>query len=106
MTTKRRTADEYEREQRQEWTTWVATVAIDYYGTRAYNPGDPVPASAVGDDPAAGRWVSPEWVSKRADPFEGSGTVVPPEAPTINPTTVAAPPGAAVTDTTVTSTEG
>jgi hypothetical protein len=89
MTTKRRTtADDLEQQQKQEWSTYVAKVAIDFYGVRAFNPGDPVPASAV--DGADG-WVSPDYVDKRATPFEGSPTVVPPEAPAIDPATVAAP---------------
>jgi len=94
MTTKRRTADDYERQQAQEWTTYTAKVAIDYYGTRAYNPGDPVPASAV-DGPDG--WVSVDYVDKRATPFEGSDTVVPAEPPTIDPATVAAPPASTPT---------
>lgn len=62
--TEPKTADQYEGEQDQEWTTWVALVPIDFYGVRAYNAGHPVPASAVGDDPDAGRWV-PERLVQR-----------------------------------------
>lgn len=85
------TAAEYAQAQLEEWTKYVAKVPIDYYGVRAYNVGDPVAASAVGDDPAAGRWVRPDFVTETGTPFEGSGTVVSPEPPTINPTSVAAP---------------
>jgi hypothetical protein len=96
MTTRQRTqqpatADELEAAQAQEWTTFVARVPIDYYGQRAYNAGDPVPASAVGDDPAAGRWVPENLVDRSAAPFAGSPTVVDPTPPTIDPTAVAAP---------------
>jgi hypothetical protein len=112
MTQPPSTAAEYEQQQRDEWTRYVAKVPVDYYGVRAYNVGDPVPASAVGDDPSAGQWVSPDYVTEQGDAFAGSGTVVPPEPPTIDPTAVAAPPAsspvapdAAGADT-VTSSEG
>jgi len=97
MTTRQRqteqptTADEYEADQLKEWTTYVARVPIDYYGVRAYNVGDPVPASAVGDDPAAGRWVLPDLVDEQATAYEDSATVNQPEAPTVDPNTVGAP---------------
>jgi hypothetical protein len=111
MTQPPTTAAEYEQQQRDEWTRYVAKVPVDYYGVRAYNVGDPVPASAVGDDPAAGRWVSPDFVDDARQPFEGSGTVVPPEPPTIDPTAVAAPVVSSPADpdaagSNVTSTEG
>jgi hypothetical protein len=111
MTTRQRTstaphgtADDYEARQLKEWTTYVARVAIDYYGVRAYNPGDPVPESAVGDDPGAGRWISPEFVDEQATAFEGSGTVVDPAPPTVDPATVAAP--VASTPTPIVTSEG
>ena len=100
MAQHKQTAEEYAAEQAREWTTYVARVPIDYYGTRAYNTGDPVPASAVGDDPAAGRWIPERLVdklAKDATPFAGSATVVDPSAPTIDPTAVAAPVAATPT---------
>lgn len=104
MTTRQRstptTAEEYAAAQAQEWTTYVARVPIDHYGIRAYNVGDPVPASAVGDDPAAGRWVPETFVDKVGKDvasFAGSPTVVDPAPPTVDPTTVAAPPAATPT---------
>jgi hypothetical protein len=107
MTTRQRTtADQYEKEQAAEWTTYVARVPIDYYGQRAFNVGDPVPASAVGEDPGAGRWVSPQFVDKRADPFTGSTTVAGSEPPTIDPAAVAAPPVSSPDPTGITTTEG
>jgi hypothetical protein len=94
------TAEQYEQQQIDEWNIYVARVAIDFHGTRAYNVGDPVPASAVDGDTA---WVPGDYVEQRT-PFEGSATVVPPEPPTIDPTTLAAP--AAATPDAVTTTEG
>jgi hypothetical protein len=95
MTTRQRASsasstDQYETEQQREWSQYTARVAIDFYGTRAYNRGDPVPVSAVEGDSA---WINPEYVDKR-DAFEGSTTVVSPEPPTIDPTHVAAPAAA------------
>jgi hypothetical protein len=88
------TAEEYAQQQAEEWTTYVARVPIDYYGARAYGKGDPVPASAVGDDPDAGRWV-PEHLVDRiggdTTAFAGSPTVVDPTPPTVDPTPLAAP---------------
>lgn len=107
MTTRQRSSsasssptDQYETEQQREWGRYTARVAIDYYGQRAYNIGDPVPISAVEGDDA---WVPTEYVDQRAA-FEGSTTVVSPEAPTIDPTSVAAP--AAASPTPITTTEG
>jgi hypothetical protein len=98
------TADQYEDAQVREWNSYRARVAIDYYGTRAYNVGDPVPVSAVEGDSA---WVSEDYVERIGDnapAFEGSTTVVDPAPPTIDPTSVAAP--AAATPTPITTTEG
>jgi hypothetical protein len=87
------TAEEYAAAQAREWTTYVATSPIDYYGVRAYNVGDPVPVSAVAGQ-ADGAWI-PEVLVRRAGKdgpaFEGSPTVVDPAPPTIDPTTIAAP---------------
>jgi hypothetical protein len=83
------TADQYEQAQIAEWTTYVALVPIDFYGTRAYNKGDPVPVSAVDGD--AG-WVRPEFVAREGTPYEGSATVPPPEPPPIDESNLAAPP--------------
>jgi hypothetical protein len=94
------TADQYEQAQVDEWTKYTARVAIDFYGTRAYNVGDPVPVSAVEGDTA---WIRPEYVDQRGA-FEGSATVVDPAPPTIDPTTLAAP--AAATPDVITTTEG
>lgn len=88
------TAEQYAAAQQAEWTTYVARVPIDYYGTRAYNAGDPVPASAVGGDPAAGRWVPEDLVRRISDDqpaFAESPTVVDPTPPAVDPGTVAAP---------------
>jgi hypothetical protein len=41
------TAEEYRKAQATEWGTYVALVPIDIDGARAFNPGDPVPASHV-----------------------------------------------------------
>jgi hypothetical protein len=41
------TVDEYRKAQAAEWGTYVATQAIDINGARAFNVGDPVPASHV-----------------------------------------------------------
>jgi hypothetical protein len=97
MTAPHGTADDYQRAQQEEWTRYRAIVPIDFYGQRAYNVGDPVPQSAVGDDPAAGRWVDPSWVADAGggQTFQGSQTVPPPEPPTVDPALTAAPPGAA-----------
>ncbi len=107
MTTRQRqssaasTADEYASEQAREYGKYVARVGIDFHGTRAYNVGDPVPISAVEGDTA---WVPADFVDELATAFEGSTTVVSPEPPTIDPTTLAAP--AAATPTPITTTEG
>jgi len=95
MTTRQRASstsstDQYENEQQREWRQYTARVAIDYYGQRAYNVGDPVPVSAVDGDDA---WIPSDYVDKR-DAFEGSATVVSPEPPTIDPTHTAAPAAA------------
>lgn len=42
-----RTAEEYRAEVQAEYGTYVAIAPIDVDGARAYNPGDPVPASNV-----------------------------------------------------------
>lgn len=41
------TVEDYLKEQRDEWGTYVAIVAIDINGARAFNPGNPVPVSHV-----------------------------------------------------------
>ena len=41
------TADEYRKAQEAEYGTYVAAQAIDIEGARAFNVGDPVPASHV-----------------------------------------------------------
>jgi hypothetical protein len=101
------TASEYEQAQRDEWSRFVAIVPIDYYGVRAYNPGDPVPVSAVEGD---GAWINREWVDE-GEAFTGSttgsATVPAPEPPTVDPASVAAPAASTTVDpTTVTSSEG
>jgi hypothetical protein len=96
------TAEQYAAVQGEEWGTYVAAVPIDYYGVRAYNTGDPVPASVVGDDAAAGRWIPDAWVTKvgkDAEPFTGSATVPDPAPPTIDPAAVAAPAASTPTPT-------
>lgn len=97
------TADELDAAQRREWNTYVARVPIDFYGQRAANTGDPVPASAV-DGPDA--WIPREYVDEAGTAFEGSPTVVSPEPPTVDPVTVAAPPASTPDATTITTTEG
>jgi hypothetical protein len=93
MTAPHGTAGQYEQAQRQEWSRYIATVPIDFYGTRAYNPGDPVPVSAVEGDTA---WIDPAWVTTRdSGQTVESQTTPPPTPPTIDPDTVAAPPAAA-----------
>lgn len=87
MATKK-TADQYETEQQQEWSKYVAAVPIDFYGQRAYNTGDPVPVSAVDGDAA---WIPNEWVDT-SPAYQGSQTVPPPEPPTIDQTVTTVPP--------------
>lgn len=41
------TVEDAERALREEYGTWVATGPIDIGGARAFNTGDPVPASHV-----------------------------------------------------------
>lgn len=41
------TVAEYVAAQKAEWGAYVATEAIDINGARAFNAGDPVPASHV-----------------------------------------------------------
>lgn len=41
------TVEEYLKAQKAEWGTYVATEPIDIGGARAFNAGDPVPASHV-----------------------------------------------------------
>jgi hypothetical protein len=94
------TAEEYAAAQVREWSTYVATSAIDHFGVRAYNAGDPVAVSAV-EGPDA--WVPQELVRKIADDapaFAESATVVDPTPPTVDPTTIAAPVAAGDTVTT------
>lgn len=93
------TAAQYQQAQQDEWSRFVALVPIDFYGTRAYNPGDPVPVSAVleGDsEPEPGRWIRSEWVAEReGEQVVASATSPPIEQPPIDPATVAAPIGSA-----------
>ena len=42
-----KTVEQYLDEQRAEWGAYVATEAIHIHGARAFNEGDPVPASHV-----------------------------------------------------------
>jgi hypothetical protein len=86
MATKK-TADQYETEQAAEYGKYTAIVPIDYFGLRAFNVGDPVPASSVDGDDA---WVPKDFVAT-SGAYQGSQTVPPPEPPAIDPTTVAAP---------------
>lgn len=41
------TVEGYLKEQASEWGAYVALEPIDINGARAFNPGDPVPASHV-----------------------------------------------------------
>ncbi len=41
------TVEDYLKAQKAEWGTYVALEAIDINGARAFNAGDPVPASHV-----------------------------------------------------------
>jgi hypothetical protein len=94
MTAPNGTADEYAAAQVKEWNKYVAAFPIDYYGTRAYNVGDPVPVSAVEGD---GAWVPTALVKTAgkgkdaASPFEGSQTVVDPAQSSPASTPAAAP---------------
>jgi len=113
------TAVQYEQAQQEEWSRYVALVPIDFYGTRAYNPGAPVPVSAVvenGDptgEPGA-PWVRREWVAEQGGGQVVEATSPPIEQPPIDPTQVAAPPGSAAAPppepspdgSTITSSEG
>lgn len=56
-----KTAEQLEQEQIDEWNTYVAIYPIDYYGSRAYNPDDGVPVSAV---ESHGGWVPDRAVRK------------------------------------------
>jgi len=97
------TADDYQEAQRAEWSKYVALVPLDFYGTRAYNVGDKVPASAVDGDAA---WIKPEWVGPQDERQPASATVPAPEPPTIDPAAVAAPPGSAAAPPPGSSTDG
>lgn len=93
------TADQYAADQAKEWTAYVAGVPIDYYGTRAYNTGDPVPRSAVEGD---GAWIDKAWVKSTsgrgaAQPFDGSQTVVDPAGSVPATAPAAAPVGSTPT---------
>jgi hypothetical protein len=44
-----RTVQEYEDSLRKEWSQYVAVTPIEIDGVRAFNAGDPVPASHVTD---------------------------------------------------------
>lgn len=88
------TADQRDAEQAREWNTYTAKVPIDFYGTRAYNTGDRVPASAVDGD---GAWIAREWVEAVSDGTTanaGSQTAPPPGPPPIDPALSAAAPPA------------
>ena len=96
------TAAQYAAAQLEEWTQYRARYPIDYYGVRAYNTGDPVPASAVVGN-AGGAWVPEDLVERiggDAAAFAGSQTVVDPAPPTIDEATVAAPAAATPVPTT------
>ena len=98
------TAAEYAAAQAEEWGRYVARVAIDHFGVRAYNAGDPVPVSAVTGDNA---WVPEQLVEQTggdAAPFAGSPTVVEPTPPAVDPDAIAAP--VAATPTPIVTTEG
>lgn len=41
------TSDDFQKKQEAEWSRWVAKEPINIGGARAFNPGDPVPASHV-----------------------------------------------------------
>lgn len=41
------TVEDYLKAQKEEWGTYVAVAPIDIHGARAFNVGDPVPASHV-----------------------------------------------------------
>jgi hypothetical protein len=103
MTAPHGTATSYQEAQRAEWSKYVAAVPIDFYGTRAYNVGDPVPVSAVDGDDA---WIDQQWVTAQGDQQPTSATTPPPEPPTIDPATVAAPPAAAAAPPPGSSTDG
>lgn len=94
-------ADDYEAQQAREWTRYVALVPIDFYGMRAYNPGDPVAASAVDGD---GAWVRREWVAGQGEQTVESATSPPPTPPVVDETGIAAP--AASSPAPVPSTDG
>jgi hypothetical protein len=63
----------YESAQAAEYSTFVAVNAIFIGGARAFNPGHPVPASAVA--------AHPEWLSD-GDVAEAGSVPAPAEAPT------------------------
>jgi hypothetical protein len=56
------TAEERRAAVQEEYSTWVAAGPIDHDGVRAYNTGDPVPASNV----AAHKYDEQGWVVKRS----------------------------------------
>lgn len=56
--------EDYTTAQAAEYGVYVANVPIYVGGARAYNPGHPVPVSAVEDHP---EWVEQQLVSKAGD---------------------------------------
>lgn len=52
-----KTIPDYLAEQQAEWGAYVATGVIDINGVRAFNPGDPVPASHVANNVVPGHLV-------------------------------------------------
>jgi len=72
------TAEEYAARQTAEYSKFVAAVAINHDGVRAYNIGDPVPASNVD----AHGYLDAGWVRPADEPAPEPSTpepVVPPQ---------------------------
>jgi hypothetical protein len=74
--TQPQTLDEYKKAQHAEWSQYRATEAIDIGGVRAFNEGDPVPASHVE------RGVVSESVVKKVAKTEAAQTQTADHTPT------------------------
>jgi hypothetical protein len=69
--------------QRKEYSTYVATETIFYGGARAFNVGDPVPASSVDGDNG---WVDKSQVKLASAPASASPASSTPSTTTSNTT--------------------
>jgi hypothetical protein len=85
--------EDFAAAQAAEYATYVATEAILVDGARAYNPGDPVPASNVEKH----GYVQLGVVRKASDPVPELVEPAPPETPQGEPVVIGDPPPAKTT---------